>query len=353
MDEKKREITRHGVLQTIVVLLVVTNVLQAVFLVRSQKESAPGRIVYLRENRVDREAPTELVMIDGEGSREQRLGSFTSSPAWSHDGRFIAVGCADPSKICILDISTTKTRVTYPTGNKVDIPIVTVELNVPQPCAEINGRVISVSWSPSGQELALVCIDINVLKEREVCVLSLENHSFCWNHTASAGIWRVVWSPVNVNQLLISTGPEDVPEIYITDRNGENRVFLDNGWSPAWSFDGKRIAFFRWRDGVNEASSEQWLGGIATVRPDGTGLTWLFQPWNIPVDPTDYIYFNIYSPEYKLNWSPDDQYIVFSGSYIGLYNSDIFRLNIDSGEIILLSNPINRYTHNTDPDWGL
>jgi Tol biopolymer transport system component len=350
MDEKKREIIGHGALQIIVVLLVIANILQAVFLVRSQKESASGRIVYLRENRVDREAPTELVMIDGEGSREQRLGSFTSSPAWSHDGRFIAVGCADPSQICILDARTIPQARVYPAENMRLSPVTVAELDAPQPCVKSGVRIASISWSPTNQELALVCSNADV-ENQEVCILSLENESSCWNSSESDGVRRVDWSPTNMNQLVISTNSDETPEIYLTDRNGKNRVFLDNGWSPAWSSDGKRIAFFRWKDGVINRNERQWFGGIAAVRPDGTDLTWLYQSWTTSIDAEDKIYYSN-SSDCRLDWSPDNRYIVFSGIYNG-YSRYIFRLDINSREIILLSNPINRYTHNTDPDWGL
>lgn len=352
MTEHKTEPAKRLALRVIVILLVIINILQALFLINSQKEAAPGRIIYLRENRVDRESATELVLVDGEGNREQRLGSFTSSPAWSHDGSYIAVGCADPSKICILDTRTMRTRITYPTGNKVEVPIMTAELDIPQPCAEIDARVVSLSWSPTNQELALVCLNIDTKKEQEVCVLSLKNENSCWDHAASTGVRHVDWSPTDANQLLISTGSRDVPEIYLTDRNGKNRAFVDNGWSPAWSSDGRRVAFFRWKDGVNNPNVDGWPGGIAAIRSDGTGLTWLFQPWTISDDPIDYIYYSGSCPECKLNWSPDGRYIVFSGYYVGMYDSYIFRLDINSGEIILLSNPANRYRHNSAPNWG-
>jgi Tol biopolymer transport system component len=150
---------------------------------------------------------------------------------------------------------------------------------------------------------------------------------------------------------VISTSSDETPEIYLTDRNGKNRVFLDNGWSPAWSSDGKRIAFFRWKDGTISRDERQWFGGIAAIRPDDTGLTWLYQSWATSIDAEDKIYYSN-SSDCRLDWSPDNRYIVFSGVYNGS-SRYIFRLNIDSGEIVLLSNPINRYRNNTEPDWGL
>lgn len=351
MIERRKVLTNNLILRVIGILVVIAITLQTVILVRPRAESVPGRIIYLRENRMTVSSATELVLIDGDGNREQRLGEFTASPTWSHDGRYIAVGCGDTPRICILDALTIPDTRNYPTGNIQLSPDTVAELDMPQPCVDLGSHIVSISWAPTNLELALLCSD-EPREIFEVCTLSLGNESTCWDRFASDGVRQIEWSPTNANQFVISGGPGDTPEIFLTNRNGEDRVFLDYGWSPAWSSDGKQIAFFRWKDGVQEPDEEQWFGGIAAIHPDGTELTWLYQPWTIPIDPVNNIYFGCNNTGCSLDWSPDDRYIVFTGNYIGMYDTNIFRLEIDSGEIIFLTNQANLYRHNLDPDWG-
>lgn len=81
-----------------------------------------------------------------------------------------------------------------------------------------------------------------------------------WDPTWSPDSSRIVWSSVRDLNL----------EIYVADKDGENRLRLtQNGardWFPAWSPDGTRITFSSDRDG-NE--------NIYVINADGTNLTQL------------------------------------------------------------------------------
>jgi len=85
---------------------------------------------------------------------------------------------------------------------------------------------------------------------------------------------------------------------------------------PAWSPDGKRIAFDSYRDGQQR---------IYVMNPDGTGVTRLT---NGRLD-------------HKPAWSPDGKRIAFTSFRDGNY--EIYVMNADG------SNPV-RLTNNTQPD---
>jgi len=80
-------------------------------------------------------------------------------------------------------------------------------------------------------------------------------------------------------------------DIYVINANGSGLRRLTDGMDPAWSPDGKKVAFARWRD----------PRGIYTIDEDGSNETLLFG-WNQAKAPA---------------WSPDGSHIAFTRQYGG------------------------------------
>jgi Tol biopolymer transport system component len=82
-------------------------------------------------------------------------------------------------------------------------------------------------------------------------------------------------------------------DIYVMDTNGENirRVTDSGGTAPAWSPDGKKIAFLGHDDPQ----------GVFAVNADGTRLQWLFGAPKLT-------HFHAYS---GIDWSPDGAEIIY------------------------------------------
>lgn len=153
-------------------------------------------------------------------------------------------------------------------------------------------------------------------------------------------------------------------EIYVMRPDGSNQMDISNNWAddgaPAWSPDGKRIAFASWRDtalgtwhgpgsiyimnnnGTNQVRLTDGAGGDnwPTWSPDGariafqSGRSGNLDIWVINVDGTGLINLtNNPAPDAYPDWSPDGTRIAFASQRDG--NWEIYLMDADG------SNPIN------------
>jgi WD40 repeat protein len=303
-----------------------------------------GRIVFRDQNPYER---FNLLILDTIWGKPQLVMEHISgSPTWSPGGEFLAIGCADSSKICLLNASAMQDI------SSIDLSrLLAKEIHLPATChvKEIWG-VESISWSPDGKKLIVVCGD---RKLSDVCILPINGEAAnCWdNHDKSKSqIRRVVWSPIDNNLLAISLFDE---HIYLVDSNGGSSVFLSEGVSPEWSPDGKRLVFFKWDE-------ERKYFGIAMIDVDGANHTWLYRPPTRGSD-EEAEYEKIaptcdeISADCRLSWSPENRFIAFSSARQNPYTWYIFRIDIETGEIIFLTNPSAAYGVNSpgyaEPDW--
>ena len=157
------------------------------------------------------------------------------------------------------------------------------------------------------------------------------------------------WSPDGTRIAFMSNRDGHVPkggglpnfEIYVMDADGGNQQNLTNSPSddrqPAWSPDGKRIAFTSDRDG-NVHPIHGWpTSEIYVMDADGGN------PQNLTNNPNH---------DFHAAWSPDGKRIVFSserdGHFIGDFEeitSEIYLMDADGGNQ-------QRLTENRKNDWS-
>jgi Tol biopolymer transport system component len=155
-----------------------------------------------------------------------------------------------------------------------------------------------VSWSPDGTRLALTSnapdgTGLNVY------VVNADGSGL---ERVLGGLWgEIAWSPDGRMFALAgypdaSTKPPDLRDIYTVAADGSGLTRISHAgtevWlgSPAWSPDGKRIAFTRW-DAVTGSLD------IYVMNADGTGRTQLTDWKGIDTAPI---------------WSPDGDWIAFA-----------------------------------------
>jgi Tol biopolymer transport system component len=143
-------------------------------------------------------------------------------------------------------------------------------------------------------------------------------------------LWGPAWSP-DGKQIAVSfvSSSGDTSEIYLLDADGQNPMQLThNGqqnYLPAWSHDGKRIAFIS-QQGKNTQTAEIYI-----IDADGNNEQRLTQN---------------NAPEYGATWSPDDHQIAFGSRLDGSWQ--IYLMDADGTN----QHPLTLRAEGSAPTWS-
>lgn len=192
------------------------------------KGIAQTRIAFISERPL---GTKDLYVMDYDGYDPQPVTAYNSlvlTPSWSPDGEKIAV---------------TSFRRGAP-----DIEVLSRIDHRPYAFERVGGNTFTPAWSPDGSKIAFAT-------SRDGG--STQIYSSDWNgkslHRLTTGAGSnnsPVWNPKTGRQIAFISDRSGAPRLYIMDADGTNvrKVFDDGGYvdEPAWSPDGARIAF-AWR----------------------------------------------------------------------------------------------------------
>ena len=305
----------------------------------------------------------DLLLTDSDGNHVQWLTRITGTSSWSKDGSKIAAGCGDDiNTLCIFDTSTIPDPTIYPPSLDPNLNRMVVEkkIDLPSRCQSIffklykdANRILSISWAPSGKQLAVVCGDPAPEKEKDLCIIDLDGAGGrCWGNELSKETTNVSWSPRE--DLLVTGGVPGIDsKIMLASIDGDTEKFLTNGWGPVWSPDGKFIAYNSFIPIPNSDGGYQETR-IGVIDKDGKNNRWLYES-----RPDETIYGGLFLQECnynygacRLSWSPDGNYLVFISGIVSPYNYKLYRLNIRTKKITALLDKLVYGNKIVEPDWG-
>ncbi|MGI8617570.1 MAG: hypothetical protein ACR2L6_00580 [Gemmatimonadaceae bacterium] len=121
------------------------------------------------------------------------------------------------------------------------------------------------AWSPDGKQIAFARYDASY--RSDIYIMNADGSNLV-RRTVNAGFHSPKWSP-NGDMLAVASGDEYVGEIYLLSvrDNGANAVLVtEMGAQPAWSPDGKKIAFV-------SLSGDDGYHALHVMNSDGSGVS--------------------------------------------------------------------------------
>ena len=296
-------------------------------------QNADTRIAFM-STRSERNG--EIFVMNADGRRVRRLTKhpqYDAVPAWSPDGQKITF-------MSFRDLH----RIDGAINGEIYVmnPDGTNPINLTQSPERPDG--VS-SWSPDGKQIAFTSAEIfngDGVFHWDIWVMDADGGNLrnLTNHHAQE--WSPAWSP-DGDQITFSSERDRAwefevwgnREVYVMNTDGANLINLTNhparDSSPAWSPDGRQIAFSSDRDGNKE---------VYVMNADGTN------PINLTNHP---------ARDSSPAWSPDGLRIAFSTNRDGDWekkpndNWEVYVINADG------ANPINLTNHpawDSSPAWA-
>jgi Tol biopolymer transport system component len=262
----------------------------------------------------ERDGNWEIYLMNADGSGLRRLTrhpATENSAAWSPDGRKIAF--IRSRRHALFD---------------GDIYVMNADGSGQRRLTSEAARESGLAWSPDGQKIAFGGWP-RAGGNGEIYVMNADG-SGRRNLTRSPGHdFAPAWSPDGRKILFTRSrdmtiyAPWENVEIYVMNADGSDQRNLTRNPAfdsyPAWSPDGRKIAFVSYRDRDHHPAA------IYVVKADGSGLRRLAS--NLAKDPF-------------WSWSPDGQKIAFASRRDG--NPEIYAMNADGSELRRLTR---------DPAW--
>jgi Tol biopolymer transport system component len=246
--------------------------------------------------------PPSIYIIDLDSGHQTRLPlqdpnllPFRYHPAWSPDGKkiaFVSGSIKDPKS---------------PSGVYIyeHIFIVGSEGGKPIQLTEGMSKNTNPAWSPDSKKIAFSsspCLDPGTLERppewgtENIYVMNADGSN---KTLIIEGGYDPAWSPDGKKIAFVSGERWKYCNIYIANADGSNRTKLVHGCQPSWSPDGKKIAF-------TEPSSTGFRIGIIDI--DGSNLVWLTKPITVELPDGRETFWGDMDPV----WSPDGKKIAFT-----------------------------------------
>ena len=283
----------------------------------------------------------EIRLMDWDGTNDRLwlgdgMARFASGMLWSPTGKRAAIMTFDHE-----DWSYTPYVINLETGRSKNL---TDDLRIP----ESKGIYGNMAWSPDGRWLTMADLwyVTNIVVHGHLYKVNIENGTFI-RLTKRAWMFPIItaWSPDGKKiafSALKEPKVEGTPanrDIFVMNADGSYLTNITDhpAWEefPAWSPDGKKIAFRGYRDNEDlEVERPAGRAELYIMDPDGSNVERLTRNagW-----------------EGEVSWSPDSKWIVYRA---GPVNSDdpmlegVYRMHIPTKKIVLMKQARVR-----DPMW--